>query len=121
MRMTRSWYEIKNAAAPEADIYLYDEISSWGVTADQFVKDLNGVKSSAINLFVNSPGGDAFDGMAIHAALSRHPATINATVDGIAASSASFIVQAADRIVMSKGSTMMIHEPYGMTIGSASD
>lgn len=119
--MPRSWYEIKNAAAPEADVYLYDEIGGWGTTADQFIKDLNGVKSSTINLFVNSPGGDVFDGMAIHAALSRHPATINATVDGLAASSASFIIQAADRIVMSKGSTIMVHEPYGMTIGNATD
>lgn len=117
--MARSWYEIKNAAAAEADIYLYDEIGYWGVTAQSFVDALQAVKAKTINLFVNSPGGSVDDGMAIYNALKRHPAAVNATVDGLAASSASFIVQAAEKIAMGKGSTMMIHEPQGMAYGDA--
>jgi len=118
--MSRSWYEIQNAAAAEADIYLYNEIGYWGVTAQSFVDALNTVKAKVINLFVNSPGGSVDDGMAIFNALSRHPATVNSTVDGLAASSASFIVQAADgKRSMGKGSTMMIHEPHLMAMGDA--
>lgn len=108
----RSWYDIKNAGAAVADIYLYDEIGYFGVTAASFIEALQSVKAKAINLYVNSPGGGVDDGMAIFNALKRHPADVTATVDGLAASSASFIVQAANKIAMGSGSTMMIHEPH---------
>ena len=114
----RSWYEIR-AAADETDIYLYDEIGLWGVTAGEFVRELQAVATPIINLRVNSPGGDVFDGIAIHTALVEHPATVNVTVDGLAASAASFLVQAGDHISMSRSATMMIHEPYGMALGDA--
>ena len=117
--MPKSWYEIRNEAEDEADVYLYDEIGAWGISANDFVQALAVVKAAIINLYVNSPGGDVFDGIAIHAVLQRHPATVNAYVDGLAASSASFIVQAADRIVMGRNATMMIHEPYGMALGNS--
>lgn len=114
-----SWYEIKNVAGDVAEIYLFDEIGSSGVSAAQFIQELRSVKSRTINLHVNSPGGDVFDGIAIYNALQRHPAAVNVVVDGLAASSASVVAQAGDRIVMSKGGTMMIHEPYGMAVGNA--
>jgi len=117
---TRSWYDIQNAAADQADIYLFDEIGYWGVTAKEFVNDLQGVSAPLINLFVNSPGGEVFDGVAIYNALKNHAATVHAFIEGIAASSASFIVQAAEKIVMRKSATMMIHEPHGMAYGDAS-
>lgn len=111
-RPDRSWFDIRNATEPLAEVYIYDEIGHWGVTADQFVKAFRDIKSPAINLHVNSPGGDVFDGIAIHTAIEGHPATVNAIVDGLAASSASFLIQAADTITMAKGSALMIHEPY---------
>jgi ATP-dependent Clp endopeptidase proteolytic subunit ClpP len=118
---TRSWYDIRAAAKGETDVYLYDEIGFFGITAQSFVDALNAVKTKVINLFVNSPGGDVADGTAIYNALKRNSATINATVDGIAASAASFIIQAADKISMGKGSTMMIHEPWGLAVGDAAN
>jgi ATP-dependent protease ClpP protease subunit len=117
----KSWYEIRNATAEEAEILIYDEIGYWGVTASEFVKELNGLKAKTITLRVNSPGGDVFDGVAIYNALKRHPASVHAVVDGLAASSASFITQAGDTVLMAAGSTMMIHEPHGMTMGDAQD
>jgi len=117
----KSWYEIRNATEEEAEILIYDEIGYWGVTASDFVKELNGLKAKTITLRVNSPGGDVFDGVAIYNALKRHPASVHAVVDGLAASSASFITQAADTVLMATGSTMMIHEPHGMTMGDAAD
>jgi len=117
----KSWYEIRNATAEEAEILIYDEIGYWGVTASEFVKELNGLKAKTITLRINSPGGDVFDGVAIYNALKRHPASVHAVVDGLAASSASFITQAGDTVLMAAGSTMMIHEPHGMTMGDAQD
>lgn len=118
--MARSWYEIRNiAGGDEADVYLYDEIGMWGVTANDFARDIRAIKASTINLRLNSPGGEVFDGIAIFNTLKNHPAAVNVFVDGLAASSASFIAQAGDRIVMAKNATMMIHEPYGMAMGDA--
>lgn len=50
----------------DADIYIYDEIGFWGVTAKQFISDLNALGDiTHINLHINSPGGDVFEGIAI--------------------------------------------------------
>ncbi|WP_354692896.1 hypothetical protein [Phytobacter sp. RSE-02] len=49
---------MKALAADEAEIYIYDEIGFWGVTARQFVSDLQALGDvSHINLHINSPGG----------------------------------------------------------------
>lgn len=112
-------YRITNASAPTADVYLYAEISEMGVTADAFQAALSEVQSRAINLHVHSPGGNVFDGIAIYNALRTHPAHVTAYVEGLAASAASIIVQAADRRVMMRHSQMMIHntrvDAFGVT------
>jgi len=116
----RSWYRIEvNNAAQSAEIYLYDMIGEWGVTAGEFVNELRSLRAVAIDLHVNSEGGEIFDGLAIYEAIAQHPAYVTAMVDGIAASSASFIVQAADERVMGKRSRMMIHDGHGLVIGNA--
>lgn len=110
-----------------AEILIYDVIGFdiWtgeGVTAKQFaeqVKDLGNV--SQINVRINSPGGDVFDGMAIYNILVRHPAKIIVDVDGIAASIASVIAMAGDEIRMPENSTMMIHDAWGIVIGNDQD
>jgi ATP-dependent protease ClpP protease subunit len=118
----REWYRIADAKddAP-AEVYIYDEIGYWGTSAAQFVKDLQGVKAGRINLHLNTPGGDVFDGIAIHNALTAHPATVTVYVDALAASIGSVIAMAGERIVMAKHSTMMIHDPFGATWGNAED
>src|SRR4030065_1186148 len=80
----RSWYEIK-AKQGAADVYIYDEIGAWGITASAFVNELRGLKGKALNVYINSPGGSVFDGIAIYNALSRHEGGVNVTVDSRAA------------------------------------
>ncbi len=116
-----SWYSIRNVTDAEADIYIYDEIGYWGVTANDFISDLRDIKSSKIALHINSPGGDVFDGIAIYNAIRRHKAEVTVWIDGIAASAASFIAMAGDEVVMSPHSQMMIHEASGLVIGPADD
>jgi enoyl-CoA hydratase/carnithine racemase len=70
---------------------------------------------------INSPGGDVFDGIAIYNALRAHPAKITTRVDGIAASVASVIAQAGDHRIMLTGAQMMIHEAWGLAIGTSTD
>lgn len=123
----RSWFRIENRPAaepsqgPSTDIYLYDAIGEWGVTAQDFVDALRGVVTGTITMYVNCEGGEVFDGLAIYEALRRHPANVTAFVDGIAASAASFVVCAADRIVMAERARMMIHDAHGIAMGNARD
>ena len=116
------WYRIENrAGSEEADVYIFDEIGYFGVTAKDFTAELRNVNAKTINLHLNTPGGDVFDGIAIFNALKNHSATVNVHVDGLAASAGSFIAMAGDKVIMEPHSKMMIHEAFGLAIGNAED
>lgn len=103
------WFRIRNEMPEEnARVDLYDEIG-WDVTAGDFVRELNTINAPGIDLYINSPGGSAWDGFAIYNALVMHPAPVTAYVVGVAASAASIIAMAGDEIVMCRPSQMMIH------------
>ncbi|MGY3130107.1 ATP-dependent Clp protease protease subunit [Bradyrhizobium sp. USDA 4501] len=122
----RHWYTMK-AEEQTGEILIYGEIgASWWeddtVSAKQFNDDLKALGDiTTLNLRINSPGGDAFDGIAIHNTLKNHPAKVTATVDGIAASAASVVLMAADKIVMPANSFLLIHGASGFAMGNASD
>lgn len=116
------WFEIRNAVTGgTAEVWIYDEIGYWGVTAEVFAKQVAQLDVSAITVRLNSPGGDAFDGIAIHNALRSHPAPVTVVVDALAASAASVIAMAGDTIIMNSGSQMMIHDASGLCMGNARD
>jgi ATP-dependent protease ClpP protease subunit len=117
------WFRIENLAGGNtASIYVYDEIGYWGVTASDFVAELSELTGvTQIDLHVNSPGGDVFEGLAIMNCLRAHPANVTTYVDGIAASIASVIAMAGDQIVMGPHSQLMIHEGSALCIGNAAD
>lgn len=120
----RNWYTIKAAADKTAEVYIYEEIGDFwgeGVAAKTFVKDLTALKVSVINLRINSPGGNVFDGFAIYNALVRHPARVIVDIDGLAASAASFVALAGNEIRMAQNASLMIHNPQGGVLGEASD
>jgi ATP-dependent Clp endopeptidase proteolytic subunit ClpP len=110
------------ARGSRGEIWLYDQIgaSFWGdgVTAKSFQKDLAALgKVTNIDLRINSPGGDVFEGFAIYNQLAQHPASIDVYVDGVAASIASIIAMSGNKINMAKNSMMMIHNPQGAAYG----
>ena len=126
------WYEIKAAApvaegeAPKpAEVLIYGNIGDrWnedGVVASELVRDLSALQADTINLRINSYGGSVPDGLAIYNALRRHKATVNVFVDGVAISCASYIAMAGDTITMAKNAQMMIHGPWTIAAGNASD
>ena len=117
----RGWYSIKDISATETEIFIFDEIGFFGVSASDFVRDLAEIRANKITLRINSPGGDVFDGIAIFNALKRHKAEINVFIEGIAASAAAFIAMAGDSVTMMSHSQMMIHEASGLVIGPADD
>lgn len=116
------WFRMVRNAAPGVDeVHIYDEIGYWGVTAQDFVDQLGQLDSPALDIHINSPGGDVFDGIAIHTAISNRAGKTTVYVDGLAASAASFIAMAGDEIVMAKAAQMMIHDAMGLAIGNAAD
>ncbi|EED1928288.1 Clp protease ClpP [Escherichia coli] len=116
----KSWFRMQAGGQGEADIYIYDEIGFWGVTAKQFISDLNALGDiTHINLHINSPGGEVFEGIAIFNALRNHGAGITVYVDGVAASMASLIAMAGDTVIMPENAFMMIHKPWGISGGDA--
>lgn len=117
----KSWYTIR-ARASGAEVLIYDEIGAYGVSAKGFLAELGALPDDApIDLRLNSPGGSVFDAVAIYNALTRHAGTITVWIDGIAASAASYIAMAGDEIVMPENAFLMIHDPSGIVMGTATD
>lgn len=117
-----------SADGKSGDIFIYGEISKYaweehGEKSAQIFKqeldDLGNVET--INLYVNSPGGSVFEGLAIGNQLKRHKARVIAYVDALAASIASVIIMSADEIHMYENSMLMIHNPWTFAIGNAVD
>ncbi len=116
----KRWYNIARTAAGAAQVNIFDEIGWFGITADEFVGELAGI-SGDIEIHINSPGGDAFDGLTIYNALASRKGNLTTVVDGLAASAASTIAQAGKTRIMSPGSMMMIHDAMGMCMGNEAD
>jgi ATP-dependent Clp endopeptidase proteolytic subunit ClpP len=107
-------------------IHLDDVIDSyggwWGISAKEFNEALDELGDvEQINLHINSPGGEVYEGIAILNSLRRHNASVTAIVDGLAASAASFIAVGVDKTIMAPNTEMMIHDAWGITIGPAAD
>ena len=121
-----TWYNIlrpKNQpyTAGNAEVFLYDEIGGWGVSAQQFVTEFKQLQGASVDVHINSPGGDVFDGFAIYNAFRAHTGPIQVYVDGLAASAASFIAMAGDRVFAAKASSLMIHDGIAFAFGNAAD
>jgi ATP-dependent protease ClpP protease subunit len=117
----QSWYRMaRNEIRPaSADVWIYAEIGYWGISAQTFVAELASLNVTDLQVHVNSPGGDVFDGIAIYNSLLNHPASVTVRVEGLAASAASFIAMAGDTVVMERSAQMMIHDASGLAMGDA--
>lgn len=122
----------KQAAGDSLDVYLYGHIEPsyydyWegveveGNSSDYFKRILfdENPHAKQINLFINSGGGDVFEGTAMANMLRRHPAKVTAVIDGFACSIASVIAMAADDVYMPNNASMMIHNMWTWTVGNA--
>jgi len=113
--------EIRNSAGDVAEVLLYDEIGFWGIQAADFVSQLAQITAPAISVRINSPGGSAFDALAMFAALQSHPADVTCTVEGWAASAASIIALAGSKMIMAPNSMLMIHKALTVAIGNSDE
>lgn len=110
-----------------AVLRLYDPIDSWGefwgVSAKEFVAAIDELPDTTtqIEVLINSPGGEVWEGLAILNALRRHKAHVVAIVEGIAASSASFIASGVDELRIMENAEFFIHKAWGMCVGNGDD
>lgn len=104
----------------DSDDWWDDSISAAAI--DKALKEANG---NNLKLHINSPGGDAFEGVAIYNRLmdykKEHNAKIETHVDGWACSAASFLPLTANESIMGLGAMMMIHEAATFEWGTKKD
>lgn len=113
------------ANGKRGEIYVYEDIGEgWfgGISAKSFSEALRDLgKVDALDIYVNSCGGSVFDGIAIYNQIKRFSGEKVVHIDGIAASIASVIAMAGDEIVIAANGTVMIHDPWGMAVGTAEE
>lgn len=122
----KTWYAMQESGEAEErviEVFVYGEIGTWGITANQFVQDLRAMDDgvSPVIAAFNSIGGDLFDGLAMHNALSRLGERCTGRVDALAASAASVAVCGAHRVVIASNAMLMIHNPWTYAAGDAED
>ena len=126
MTPKKEWFKIgpilnKTDEPSSATVYVFDEIGYWGTNAQDFAQQISALDVDDLSVHINSPGGDAFAGVAIMNALRDHKATVHVVVDGMAASAASIIAMGGDKITMNLGSQMMIHDASAYAYGDAAE
>lgn len=122
------FFNLVNKTKDTAELYVYGEIvagDKWesdDVTVEDIKKSIDSMDDSikTLDMYVNSPGGNVFVTIAMMSQLERikDKVTINAYVDGIAASAASFLIMKAHNIYMYENALMMVHKPMiGLMFG----
>jgi len=124
--MNKFWKFTNAVESSESTLILDGPIASeswWGdeVTPQAFREELAKQSGRPLTVILNSPGGDVFAGLSIYNALREYNADVTIRVDGLAASIASIIAMAGNKIIMSPGTMMMIHKPSSLVIGNADD
>lgn len=120
--MNKNWYNIKaEASSKSADVYIFDEIGTFGLTAQSFIEEIKSYKDTPMSLHINCVGGDVFEGMAIYNVLKKRTASTTVYIEGIAASMGSVIALAGDEVVMAENSLFMIHNAWGGAMGEATE
>lgn len=92
-----------------------------GVTAKKVATQLRAIGDRPVEIQINSPGGDMFEGIAIYNILREHPQQVTVKVMGMAASAASIIAMAGDDVQIGSASFLMIHNCWVMAVGNRHD
>ena len=99
-----------------------DNDNFWGdeITPEMFRNELE-AEDGDITLWINSPGGNVFAAAEIYTMLKEYAGKVTVRIASIAASAASVVAMAGDRIEMSPTAMLMIHDPSTIAMGNAAD
>lgn len=111
---------VRAEGSTDATLYIYDVIDAWwGVAAAQIAPAVAALDPSVtLHLRINSPGGDVFEGRAIRTAVQQFRGKTIAHIDGLAASAATTIADAADEVEITEGGFYMIHNGWTFAMGN---
>jgi len=114
---------LRAAKEKSADMFVYGPIGGdwWGegvtdIHVAEALAELDDV--DVLKVHLDSPGGDAAQGLAIYNLLVQHPVTVETIVEGWAASAASIIMMAGDTRKVAENGLVMIHDAWGITVGN---
>ena len=98
-----------------------DEVANTIIAQLLFLESEDAKKE--IQLYINSPGGEVYSGMAIYDTMKYIKAPVSTICVGIAASMAAFLLAGGEKgkRFSLPNSRMLIHQPIGGTQGQASD
>ncbi|PAF31866.1 head maturation protease, ClpP-related [Paenibacillus sp. 7516] len=123
-KVSRKFETVRNDDTNSTELTIYGIIGdSWwedSVSASDIDNALKNITGDIV-INMNSPGGDAFDGIAIYNRLKKHDGKVTINIDGWACSAASVIAMAADELIMGLGSMFMIHEASSFVWGTKTD
>jgi ATP-dependent Clp protease protease subunit len=114
-------------AGRKGTIHLHDYIGAdlltgGGIRSKDLIAQLAAHGDLAeLEVHINSAGGSAWDGIAMHNALKAHKARVTVEVDSLAGSAASVVAMSGDTIRMADGAMLMLHNPRSGAVGEASD
>ncbi|MCP4165275.1 MAG: Clp protease ClpP [Chloroflexi bacterium] len=111
------------AIAGRSLIRAYGEVgfAEGGFTAEQFMGGLDEMGGDDITIRLQSEGGDIFTGMSIYNQILDYPGQVTVEIDSLSASIASVLMMAADQRIANANSRVMIHNPWTVAAGEASD
>lgn len=119
------WNWIRNEGASERTLFLNGEISDETWFGDevnpQIFRDELESGTGNVTVWINSPGGDVFAAAQIYSMLRDYKGTVNIRIDSLAASAASVIAMAGDKVSMNPVGMLMIHDPMMMAAGNTRD
>lgn len=126
LKLEKGKLEVKNKVEGKSELIIFGEITSskWSEneTEPKDIRDLlEEIGDKDLDIYINSPGGNVFAGMAIYNMLVRHKGKKNVYVEGYAASIASLIAMAGDEIIIPYNSYIMIHKVWGMAMGNSDE
>jgi len=103
-------------------IWFNDLIDDWyGISSAMIVEALLTASGRDVLVHLNSPGGMVFEGLSIHSAFKQYAGTVTMRVEGLAASAASFVMLAADEVIIEPNAMVMIHDAWDVTIGGPAE
>lgn len=107
----------------DIDVYggIGDKFDEDGITAVSFVRALRDANGEDVTIHINSSGGNVFDANTMAEALRGYKGHTTASIEGLAASAASYFALTADVVVINPSALMMIHNPWDIEIGDAED
>lgn len=100
------------------DVIGEDYWSGGGITAKKVSAQLRAIGERPVEVQINSNGGDMFEGIAIYNVLREHPQEISVKIMGMAASAASIIAMAGDKVQIGAASFLMIHNCWVVAMGN---